>query len=224
MKKSKRYKLARFSADVIAEAGGELRSVAKLVKGQSESLLLSVEIAEGEWRHESEAEFFADYRQSVGDAWYALSIGSYGLKVHALDEYTLVRVDAPARPAIETVFSIFEKHLENSLKPEPPPIVVRPNIFIGHGKSPLWRDLKDHLHEKHGLEIQAYEIGARAGHTIRDILKDMLKKSSFALFVSSAKGGSNSSAPSPSLPRIFASPNRHHARTTSPGFKPSSIF
>jgi predicted nucleotide-binding protein len=43
--------------------------------------------------------------------------------------------------------------------------------------------LKDHLHEQHGYQVEAYEIGARAGHTIRDILEDMLNNSSFAILV-----------------------------------------
>ncbi len=33
----------------------------------------------------------------------------------------------------------------------------------------------------------AYETGARAGHTIRDILEDMLEKSSFTLLVMTAE-------------------------------------
>jgi len=65
--------------------------------------------------------------------------------------------------------------------PEPP--LPKPRIFIGHGKSPLWRDVKDHLQDKHGLEVEAYEIGSRSGHAVRDILEDMLKKSSFAVLV-----------------------------------------
>ena len=184
MRKSKRYEFARFSADVIAEAAAALRELAVLNKGEFENLLLSVEVAEGEWQHATEAEFFADYRQSVGDAVYTLRRGTHTLRLHAFDDGdTSISVEAPARPPIESVFAVFEKHLDDSLIPEPPPTVVRPTIFIGHGGSPLWRDLKDHLHEKHGLSVQAYEIGARAGHTIRDILEDMLKKSSFAILV-----------------------------------------
>lgn len=41
----------------------------------------------------------------------------------------------------------------------------------------------DHLHEKHDYSVQAYEIGSRAGHTIRDILEEMLRETSFALLV-----------------------------------------
>lgn len=56
-------------------------------------------------------------------------------------------------------------------------------IFIGHGHDPQWRDLKDHLHEKHGLNVSAYEIGPRAGKSIKDVLEEMLDEFSFALLV-----------------------------------------
>jgi predicted nucleotide-binding protein len=62
-----------------------------------------------------------------------------------------------------------------------------PRIFIGHGRSSEWRDLKDHLTDKHSYQVVAYEVGARAGHTIRDILDEMLTESSFALLVMTAE-------------------------------------
>ena len=58
-----------------------------------------------------------------------------------------------------------------------------PSIFIGHGRSGQWRDLKDHLQDKHEYNVIAYETGARAGHSIRDILESMLEESSFAILV-----------------------------------------
>jgi len=188
MRKTKRYDLTRFSADVISEAAAVLRELKVLGKGESETLSMTVEVPEGEWQHETEAEFFADYRDSIGDATYTVHREKYSLSLHAYDDGdTDVSVQAPERPSIERVFAVFEKHHNDSLIPDPRPAAARPAIFIGHGRSPMWRDLKDHLHEKHGLEVQAYEIGARAGHTIRDILEDMLRKSSFAILVMTAE-------------------------------------
>jgi predicted nucleotide-binding protein len=51
----------------------------------------------------------------------------------------------------------------------------------------LWRELKDHLQDKHGISVQAYETGARAGHTIRDILEDLARDSTFAILVFTAE-------------------------------------
>ena len=58
-----------------------------------------------------------------------------------------------------------------------------PLVFIGHGRNPVWREIKDHLADKHGYRVEAYETGARAGHTIRDVLQSMLENSSFALLI-----------------------------------------
>jgi hypothetical protein len=88
-----------------------------------------------------------------------------------------VKVAGDDRSKIVVVFEVFETAAPACKLPEPPtPPPTRepkPVIFIGHGRSPLWRYLKDHLQDKHGYQVEAYEIGARAGHAIRDILEDM---------------------------------------------------
>ena len=44
-------------------------------------------------------------------------------------------------------------------------------VFIGHGRSQAWRDLEEHIGNRHRCRIEPYEIGSRAGHAIRDILE-----------------------------------------------------
>jgi predicted nucleotide-binding protein len=96
----------------------------------------------------------------------------------------MITVKAPTRPEIEEIFAIFEEHAkECKLPPLPIPEPEPPVVYVGHGRSSQWKDLKDHLHEKHGYKVEAYETGARAGHTIRDILEEMMRKSSFAVLV-----------------------------------------
>ena len=96
-------------------------------------------------------------------------------------------VAAPDHPRIEAVFSVFEKDIDESRIPlEPRPLTPppqKPIVFIGHGHSTLWRDLKDQLQDQHGYEVVAYEVGARAGHQIRDVLEQMLSQSNFAILV-----------------------------------------
>jgi len=58
-----------------------------------------------------------------------------------------------------------------------------PRVFIGHGHNPAWRDLKDHLQDKHGIKVIAYESGERGGHTIRDILEELMSSSSLAFLI-----------------------------------------
>lgn len=60
-------------------------------------------------------------------------------------------------------------------------------IYIGHGRSIQWRDLKDHLSEKQGFDVVAYETGARAGYTITEVLDDLSEEASIAFLVHTAE-------------------------------------
>ena len=56
-------------------------------------------------------------------------------------------------------------------------------MFIGHGHSQDWKQLRDHLRDVHGFKIEAYESGPRAGLTIEHVLQTMLEKASIAFLV-----------------------------------------
>lgn len=184
MKKTKVYKQTRFSADVIREALRTFRLQQGPKEEKKSRLYLSVEVEDSDWNHDSEDEFFADYRRSRGGAVFQVETYDYEFRLQAFTEFVQISIGAPERGKIEAVFEVFEKHTGASRLPDPPKSErPKPRIFIGHGHSALWRDLKDHLQDKHDYFIEAYEIGARAGHTIRDILDDMLIKSSFAVLV-----------------------------------------
>lgn len=186
MHKTFNYKRTRFSADIIKEASIELFKDIDFKKEKS-YLYLSLNLEEGKWNYDNEEEFFNDYRRAANDFDYNKHFEGYEIEVKDLWNTTVVKVKAPTREKIQSVFNIFDKHAESSRLPEPPepikPPPPKPTIFIGHGHNPQWKNLKDHLHEKHKYNIEAYEIGARAGHVIRDILQDMLSHSSFALLV-----------------------------------------
>lgn len=185
MKKSKMYFYTRFSADVLREAIEVFR--AKTNRGKPAwSVKMSVDAGDSEWEHDSSEEFFADYRKAHGKAFYRENNNdaTVELIIYASKDAASVDVAAPDRGSIEAVFEIFERHAASSRLPMPKKMPTDPpTIFIGHGGSPQWRDLKDHLHEKHAYRVEAYEIGARAGHAIRDVLNDMLSKTSFAILV-----------------------------------------
>ena len=109
------------------------------------------------------------------------------LRVDFYSPLSIISVEAPDRSPIEEIFDIFDRNVDNCALEEPEDNKSKdnesPTIFIGHGHSPAWKDLKDHLQDKHGFPVEAYETGARAGHTIRDILQEMMDVSSFALLV-----------------------------------------
>lgn len=183
MKKTFNYELTRFPSDVLREATNELFKDINF-EGDTPSLYVSVELDDGTWHHDNEEEFFNDYNRSKKSGEYEKNFKDYTFCAVFYSSFTTIRVKAPTRAKIQSVFNILDKNVEISKIPESTKAPLpKPIVFIGHGRNTQWRDLKDHLHDKHGYEIEAYEIGARAGHAIRDILEAMLKRSSFAILV-----------------------------------------
>lgn len=189
MRKKKYYLSSRFSAETIHEGvsafsglfeGGE-------VKYQTWSLQRGVE----EWSFDNADEFYAEHRSGYSSLLINLQSSPYELLLnHSSDQYrviTSLAVSAPSRPELERVFWVFDRDADSSKIVQPAPTLSEdkpsPVIFIGHGRNPAWRDLKDHLAEQHGYTVQAYETGTRHGHTIRDILDELLMASSFALLI-----------------------------------------
>jgi predicted nucleotide-binding protein len=63
-------------------------------------------------------------------------------------------------------------------------VVTRdPVIFIGHGRSDSWRQLKDHLGDDLRLTTEYYEKHSRVGMSITEFLKAMLDTSAYAVLV-----------------------------------------
>jgi predicted nucleotide-binding protein len=179
MEKTKEYPRAKFPAEVLVAAKNALQLTNRR--------MLSVEANGSTWNHDSESEFCADYRQSKGPAHWVWDGGPRELTVRLFSSGTHVTVKAESRELIESTFELFEQKVAASTRPLPPPPPPAPNpkprIFIGHGHSGAWRDLKDYLQDKQGHVVVAYEVGARAGYTVRDVLETMLKQSTFALLV-----------------------------------------
>lgn len=73
---------------------------------------------------------------------------------------------------------------------EPKPTNTRPAmpvVFIGHGRSYVWRDLKDFLVDRLGLDWEEFNREAAAGLTTIERLESMLEKASFAFLVCTAE-------------------------------------
>lgn len=184
MELSRKFDRVHFSAEVLMDAGSAL------FDGDEGNHIYSefrVSTPTGTWRHESESEFYADYRQFDSSADLSRVFDKRALIVERTPDSTRVRIRAESREPIQRAFAVFSRHLEASRLPEPPEPTPEPpappRIFIGHGRNQQWKDLRDHLQDKHYFKVQAYEIGARAGHSIRDILHDMLARSTFAVLV-----------------------------------------
>jgi hypothetical protein len=190
MEKCKIYYYTRFSPEVITEARAVLEEIISrdltIDKKKKATPLLETTIAKETWRHDSEDEFFCELRKNPSSAKYMIIFDNECfMSIHIDHDYLSVSVKAPCRSYISSVFEVYERNASSCRVPPLP--VNGPRVFIGHGRSQLWRDLKDHLHEQHGYDVEAYETGARAGHTIRDVLEHMANRASFACLVMTAE-------------------------------------
>ena len=188
MQKKKKYTRTFFPAEVIRAVEVELSKRASEANAKFDRPTYDVSFERESWSYENLDEFLADYRR---DPMYVTYNRSFrGTSVWLMWQKDLGQSDviiaAVDRGAIESLFHVFEAAVNSARLPDPPKPEeprTRPVVFIGHGRSQLWRQLKDHLQDKHKVQIEAYESGARAGHAIRDILEHMLDRSSFALLV-----------------------------------------
>ena len=181
MKKSKYYHNVKFSARVIEEAHDLFLSQLDTTKEIRKPTTMEVTIGNEIWNFDTRQEFLSEYLKA-DDCMFSHSVQECGLRIYleSDEKYTSVTVEFLERSKIESIFQVFERNLnESKIVTESEPLT----IFIGHGHNPQWRDLKDHLHEKQGLNVNHYEIGPRAGKSIKEVLEEMLDESSFALLV-----------------------------------------
>ncbi|MBD3649099.1 MAG: nucleotide-binding protein [Pseudomonadales bacterium] len=60
-------------------------------------------------------------------------------------------------------------------------------VFIGHGQSPLWRELKDFISDRLGLSWDEFNREAVAGFTTFERISEMLDEASFAFLIMTAE-------------------------------------
>lgn len=189
MERTKEYPRVEFSAAALQRIVIEFKDIVK-DPGKTEFRSLRIEKKTVIWRYDTFEEFLAELDD---DTSYArLSVYHPDLSAEfsiwpAGVNRTSVSISAATRESILRLGNVVDRCAEDCFVPPPPEPEKapprKPKIFIGHGASPQWRDLKDHLHEQHGYEVVAYETGSRAGHTIRDVIAEMLDCSSFAILV-----------------------------------------
>jgi hypothetical protein len=179
MKKRKYYYNTRFPAQVINEAHNLFLSRLDQDKEIDSPQFLYAEIGDEEWFFDTLEEFLTEYPKADVCSLRHDAQGKC-LEIDGIHNRASVGVGFPTRSDIEAVFQVFERNLDRSkIMIESEPI----KVFIGHGRDQQWRDLKDHLHDLHGFEVVAYEIGPRAGLSVKEVLECMLNRSSFALLV-----------------------------------------
>ena len=182
MEKTKSFPNAYFSADNIRHALERYLQP----DDQNNDLNAHYRIDTGKeaWVFDTEPQFFSEYRKKEhvnstlkkSDKRISITI------IYQKHNYTAIIVQAKTRDEIETVFEFFEEKYADSIFKKAG-MLKDELIFIGHGRSPQWRDLKDHLSDQHHYRIEAYETGIRTGQSILNILDEMASKSSLAILI-----------------------------------------
>lgn len=177
MERSREFHGVKFSIDTIRSSMNDFRQVVSELGEQVIDHTLRVSLPDGQWTFDNESEFLSALHQGGSYSLY-MNSQSVRFRVNQFRRFALVEVRSGSRQHIQRIFSAFDMNQGADAVPSDSPVV-----FIGHGRSGEWRDLRDHLRDQHDYRIECYESGSRAGHSIRDILESMIEKSSFALLV-----------------------------------------
>ncbi len=116
----------------------------------------------------------------------------YGKNAPEIDCFPLVTPDLPAHLAQEDLRKRIG-HLQRIIERlETLPLAAQTplygkHIFIGHGRSPLWRELKDFIAERLRLPWDEFNREAVAGYTTSERLQTMMQQAGFALLVMTAE-------------------------------------
>ncbi len=188
MKRDKKYPRVVFDVPSLERILSEFQAI---VADPGKTTFNTLKIAKGEetWDYDTPEEFLAEYREkfSYATAWIDNSDLDLDIVVWGPHNPSAqVTIQAESRQKIIRLGNVVDSCADDCFIPppqEPEKAPPKPKIFIGHGGSSKWRDLKDHLQDQHGYEIISYESGSRAGHAIRDVIAELLEKSSFAILV-----------------------------------------
>jgi len=95
-------------------------------------------------------------------------------------------IDALAAPiGLQAV--IVDACLREGLQPLRDWVVGQGAVFIGHGRASVWRDLKDLLTDRLGLDYVEFNSASPAGLATQQRLEEVLQQSSFAFLVLTAE-------------------------------------
>jgi hypothetical protein len=99
------------------------------------------------------------------------------------------------RGIVNWLLSLHEVLMATTISPPETGTSMRPQIpkpdgdrvFLGHGRSPLWRELKDFLHEELNVKWEEFNREPTAGIHTAERLQQMLDRACFAFIVMTAE-------------------------------------
>ena len=183
LKRQQRFKNVLFDEGVIRESLKLFREKISPEEWEKLTGQLIIDRIDEKMSVETIEEFggFSGFKAPV--YWFDRYHGDKEFRIYKWHYYFEVSVGLPSFTDVDQVLVPFNREYERCRLTVDQIIAASVRVFIGHGRSPAWRDLKDHLHEKHGVEVVAYETGARAGYQIQEVLEEMTSGSSMAFLV-----------------------------------------
>jgi hypothetical protein len=144
--------------------------LAERMFGAPTSVEGNVDTEDGDWGYSTTEDFLAEVNIENSNVW--LYFDNASLYIRAFTHTPLAWQLKATKAQIVSFERDADEIVSKNWLPDPP-LEQRPIpeseaekliIFIGHGRSTDWRDLKDHLQDKHGIQVEAYETGSREGH------------------------------------------------------------
>jgi len=157
IRKIKEYRTTKFSPEVIFAARDLLIEQTGRKSPESTYENLNIDLPDGsQWYLDDRSGWAGFYRGDVEYARIEQSYGTYSLSV-TFRGNSSVEAKSNTRGEVESIFALFEA--ARPLSRFPP--FIPPTIFIGHGRSSAWEQLRDHLRDLHRFEVQYFESGTR---------------------------------------------------------------
>jgi predicted nucleotide-binding protein len=116
---------------------------------------------------------------------------SQGLKLAPHQTLAAIGLSATAlKNALDTLANATREaasHIQRPTRREANTAAIRTNVFIGHGRSPVWRELKDFIEARLQLAVDEFNSVPVAGISTAARLSDLLDTASFAFLIMTAE-------------------------------------
>lgn len=143
------------------------------------------EVLYTDWRNRVDAAILGIGQKSLSEDWRRVSLFGFAAEgaTPTKAEWALYRVRVEI--GINWITAWLEVYGGNGF-PEKW-LERRRRIFIGHGRSPQWRELKDFLQDRLGLDWEEFNRDSSAGLATVERLSAMLNSAGFAFLVMTAE-------------------------------------
>ncbi|HLW34308.1 MAG TPA: TIR domain-containing protein [Chthoniobacterales bacterium] len=180
---SKFYRNPQFPATVLEKAFDVFQAGTTNVESQIETFSITRDGIRYPYGSNERQQFLTDRENAEAYQWsrssYVKGAGDYYFSVSGGGASCLVTVVSFSEKHLRDVIGIFD----TAQVPTRPTKASPLTIFVGHGRSPEWRELKDHLRDHHDYTVEHYERVPTAGGIVWDRIQAMLETSTMALLV-----------------------------------------